>query len=49
VANPDYRGDSAPGWGKLNTKWLLSGALVLMVLVLGAVLVRSTKHLDAGK
>jgi hypothetical protein len=29
-------------------KWLMGFALVLMVLVLGAVLVRSTKHLDAG-
>lgn len=45
-ANPEHRGDAGPGWGKVNTKWLMGGALGLMVLVLGAVLVRSAKKLD---
>ena len=46
VENTDYRAAPASRWNWLNSSWAFGGALVLMLLVLGAVLFRAARHID---
>jgi len=44
--NPEYRPAAEPFWAGMEMKWIMAGALALMVLLLGGVLVRSVKQME---